>query len=95
MYSDLISCVIYILNKVEYLEKEESWRNCVKEVTLSFEAIFAMQSINSWAKFSFIGTLKRNTVHRIKQTKSYASCRKYRQEMSDTHFIYTILFFEP
>ena len=35
MHCDVISCVIYLLNKVQYLEKEESSRNFTKEVMLS------------------------------------------------------------
>ena len=37
IYCDVISSVIYLLNKVEYLEKEESYRNSTKEVKLSFQ----------------------------------------------------------
>ena len=36
MHYDVTSCVIYISNEVEYLEKEESHKNSTKEVTLSF-----------------------------------------------------------
>ena len=41
---DVISCLIYISDKVEYLEKEESYRNCTEEVRLPFYIVFAMQS---------------------------------------------------
>ena len=33
---DVTSCIICISNNVEYLEKEESYKNSTKEVTLSF-----------------------------------------------------------
>ena len=57
MRCDIISCVIYIFNKNEYLEKEESYRNSTKEVTLLFQVV--MQSISCWSKFNVIGTLNR------------------------------------
>ena len=37
MHCDSISCVIYISNKVEYLEKEESQKNSTTEVILLFK----------------------------------------------------------
>ena len=40
---DVTSCVICISNEVEYLEKEGSYKNSTKEVTLSFLMIFPMQ----------------------------------------------------
>ena len=57
MHCDVMNRVICISNKVEYFEKEKSQRNSIKEVTLSFLVILAMQSINSWTKFRFIDTL--------------------------------------
>ena len=57
MRCDIISCVIYIFNKNEYLEKEESYRNPTIEVTLLFQV--AMQSRSCWSKFNVIGTLNR------------------------------------
>ena len=36
MHSDVISCLIYISNKVEYPEKEERQTNSIKKVTSSF-----------------------------------------------------------
>ena len=46
------SCVICISNNVEYLEKEGSYKNFTKEVTLSFRVIFAMQSKKTFDKIS-------------------------------------------
>ena len=34
MHCDIISCVIYMSNKAEYLEKEISQGNSIKEITL-------------------------------------------------------------
>ena len=36
MHSDVISCVIFMSDRVEYLKKEESYRNSNKDVILVF-----------------------------------------------------------
>ena len=36
MHHDVTSCVICLSNEVEYLEKEGSYKNSAKEVTLLF-----------------------------------------------------------
>ena len=51
---DVGGCVLCISNKVEYLNKEEKYKNSTKEVTLQFKLIFSMQSTKCWAKFGFI-----------------------------------------
>ena len=53
----VISCVICISSEVEYPEKKGSYKNYTKEVTLSFQIIFAMQSKERSTKFRCIGTL--------------------------------------
>ena len=40
---DVSGCVICTLNKFEYLDKEESYKNFTKEVILSIYVIFEMQ----------------------------------------------------
>ena len=40
MHSDVISCVIYISNKVEYLEKEESLEKLYQIVTLILSHLY-------------------------------------------------------
>ena len=45
MQCDVISCVICVSNKVEYLEKEMCWRNSTKEMILCDFKRY-LQSIN-------------------------------------------------
>ena len=50
--------IICISNKAEYLGKERSYKNPIKEVILSFQVIFAMQPRKYWTNFRFIDTLR-------------------------------------
>ena len=58
MRSDVINCVICILDKIKYFEKEESYKNCIKQVIPLFKAIFAMLLTNSWLNFRVIGNIR-------------------------------------
>ena len=57
MHSDVISFVISLPNKVEYLEKVSRELEKLYQRSL-FQAIFTVQSINSRTKFRVTGTLK-------------------------------------
>ena len=58
MQCKVTRCIICIFNKVESLNKENSYKNFTKEVMLSFEEIFAMQSRKFWTKFRVIMIVK-------------------------------------
>ena len=54
MYYDVRVCAIWITNKVECLDKEESYNNSTKEVILTYPCNAIKKC---WTKFHFIYTL--------------------------------------
>ena len=50
-----IVAIIYMSNKVEYLDKEESYKNSAKEVILIEFRCFVQEL---WTNFNVIGTLR-------------------------------------
>ena len=62
---DVGRCVVFISNKVEYPDKEGSYKNSIKDCVLSFLLIFSMQSTKCWTKFRFI-----NAFYVVKTTSS-------------------------
>ena len=56
-HDDINDCVICISNNVEYLMKEEIYKNSDKVITLLFHLIIVMQSKKCWTKFRFIRNL--------------------------------------
>ena len=55
MQCDVAPCVISISNKIEHLNKEQSYQNFAKEVIMLFLVIFAMQSRNRAVARALIG----------------------------------------
>ena len=53
--SDVAPCVVSISNKIEHLNKEQSYQNFAKEVIMLFLVIFAMQSRNRAVARALIG----------------------------------------
>ena len=80
MQCEVTRFIICIFNKVESLNKENSYKNFTKEVILSFEEIFAMQSRKFWTKFRVImivkiekapRELKKGILKNFKQKKNF------------------------
>ena len=66
MQCDVTRRVICISNKIEYPDKEHSYKNSTKEVIMWFEVIFEMQWKNTGSKFRVKGA---STASKTKLTK--------------------------
>ena len=82
MTSVVVTCVICISCKVDYLHKERSYKNSTREAML-FYLIFPIQPTKCWTEFRFINTYTGNN-HLLRCSedmisKFYMFCRRYRR----------------
>ena len=69
MHYDVGGCVICVSNKVEYLNKEESYDNSTKEVILSFQLVLQCNK-KTLGKISFQKHFKINNSSNITKINS-------------------------
>ena len=76
---DVTRCVMCISKKVEYLDKEQSYKNSTKQVLFLIQLFFPMQSKTYWTKFRVITSFKFvDTPHNfVVEYNQAESCKKF------------------